>query len=315
MRASNVTIRQLRALSEIARTGKVVSAARALNLTPPAVTLQLKALEDEFGVSLFDRAADGMRVTDAGLAVLDAARAIDEQLRVMQDRIDSLRGVRAGRLALGVVSTAKYFAPRIMAAFGGAFPELEIGLKVGNRAEIIAALSDHAIDIALMGRPPRNVPVRAQMFGDHPLVIIAAPDHPLRGRRDVPRQRIAEEKFLVREAGSGTRMSLEIYFADSPAKLENIGIEMGSNETIKQAVMAGLGVGFISAHTIAAEVETERLVVLDVEGLPIRRQWFSVWRSDRSATPAMEAFTRFLINEGARFLPVVAPLYREQPAR
>ncbi len=139
------------------------------------------------------------------------------------------------------------------------------------------------------------------------MIIVAPPDHPLRNARQTTRERIAQETFLVRESGSGTRISLEIYLSEVPGKLENIGIEMGSNETIKQAVMAGLGIAFISAHTVAAEVESGRLVVLDVEGLPIRRQWFSVSRADRSATPAMERFTHFLATQGASFLPMIAP--------
>lgn len=304
-------MRQLRAIGEIARAGKIVNAAKALSLTPPAVTLQLKQTEEMLGISLFDRTPDGMRPTAAGLAAIETAQAIEEQLRVLADRIDAIKGVRRGSLRLGVVSTAKYFAPRIMAAFSQDFPDIEIALTIGNRADTIGALSNHDIDIAIMGRPPKTVPVRASMFGDHPLVIIAPPDHPLVGAKDISKERIAQEKFLVREPGSGTRISLEIFFSDVGWKLENIGPEMGSNETIKQAVMAGLGIAFISAHTIAAEVESGRLVVLDVEGMPIRRHWFSVSRSDRSMTPAMDAFSTFLETKGVRFLPVLPILYRE----
>ncbi|CCF18399.1 HTH-type transcriptional regulator cbbR [Pseudorhizobium banfieldiae] len=306
----NLTLRQLRSIVRIAEEGKIASAAKYLGVTAPAVTLQLQALEEELGTSLFDRTTAGMRPTAAGLAAIDAAHAIEEQLLLLAERIDAIRGVRRGHLRLGVVSTAKYFAPRIIAEFGREFPGLDIDLKVGNRAEIIGALSDHAVDIALMGRPPKNIPVRAQVFGDHPLVIISAPDHPLAGARDISRERIAKERFLVREPGSGTRISLEVFFAPVPSKLENIGSEMGSNETIKQAVMAGLGVAFISAHTIEAEVQAGRLRVLDVEGTPIRRQWFAVSRSDRSPTSAGEAFLTFLSQKGAQYLPLALPLYR-----
>jgi len=311
----NLTLKQLRAVNRIAADRKIVSAAKHLGLTASAVTLQVQALEDELGLALFDRLAEGMRPTAAGLAAIEAARAIEEQLLLLSDRVAALKGLTRGHLRLGVVSTAKYFAPRIIAAFGRDYPGLDIDLKVGNRSETIQALDAHAVDIALMGRPPKNVPVRAQVFGDHPLVIIAPPDHPLTGTREISCERIASEKFLVREPGSGTRISLEIFFSRVAAKLENIGVEMGSNETIKQAVMAGLGVAFISAHTIEAEVQSGRLVILDVEGTPIRRQWFSVARSDRNETPAMQAFSAFLAKKGAQFLPVATPLYREQTAR
>ena len=170
-------------------------------------------------------------------------------------------------------------------------------LAVGNRAETIASLRNHDVDIALMGRPPKDVPVRASAFGDHPLVIIAPPDHPMAAARDISKERIAEEHFLIREPGSGTRISLEIFLADVPGRIDDLGIEMGSNETIKQAVMAGLGIAFISAHTIASEVEAGRLVILDVVGMPIRRQWFAVMRVDHAISPAMATFHDFLMRK------------------
>ena len=154
--------------------------------------------------------------------------------------------------------------------------------------------------------------MRASAFGDHPLVIIAAPDHPLAKARDISKERIAEETFLIREPGSGTRISLEIFFADIPGRIDDLGIEMGSNETIKQAVMAGLGIAFISAHTIAMEVEFGRLAVLDVIGMPIRRQWFAVMRADRAISPAMATFHDFLMQKGAAHLPLLAKLYPDE---
>lgn len=305
----NISLKQLRAIAEVASRGKIVNAANSLNLTPPAVTIQIKQAEDEIGLELFDRTASGMRPTTAGLAVIEAAQAIQERLRVLGDEIDAIKGVRAGSLRLGVVSTAKYFAPRLMAAFMQHYPDIDVRLLIGNRAEIVEMLRDHDIDVALMGRPPRSVPVTAAPFGDHPLVIIAAPGHPLAKAHDISKERIAEETFLIREPGSGTRISLEIFFAEMPGRLDDLGVEMGSNETIKQAVMAGLGIAFISAHTIEMEVEFGRLAVLDVEGMPIRRQWFGVMRSDRAVSPAMKTFNSFLMNQGAAQLPLLGKLY------
>jgi DNA-binding transcriptional LysR family regulator len=273
------------------------------------VTIQLRQVEEEVGLSLFDRTQDGMRPTAAGLAVIDAAQAIDERLRLLSDQLDAIKGLRAGSMRLGVVSTAKYFAPRLMAAFMKEHRDIEMQLVVGNRAETIASLKNHDVDMAVMGRPPKDVPVRATAFGDHPLVIIASPDHPLAAARDISKERIAEEHFLIREAGSGTRISLEIFLSDVPGRIDELGVEMGSNETIKQAVMAGLGVAFISAHTIALEIETGRLVILDVVGMPIRRQWYGVMRADRAISPAMAAFQDFLMRKGAMHLPLVGKLY------
>lgn len=299
----NLTLKQLRALSAIGRTRKIVSAAKELNLTPPAVTLQLQQLEEETGFRLFDRTSDGLRPTDAGQAMLDTAAQVWALLAAGEDRLAALKGLSAGRVAVGVVSTAKYFAPNLVAAFAKAHPGVELRLRVGNRDDIIAALREFQIDVAIMGTGPRDLPVEAASIGDHPLIIVAPPDHPLAAARGIPKARMAEEVFLTREEGSGTRTSMEVYLDGLPRRSGALRIEMGSNETIKQAVMAGLGIAFISAHTVAAEIETGRLVNLDVEGLPVRRQWFVVRRADKAMMPAAEAFAAFLSKEGGRFLP------------
>lgn len=305
----NLTLRQFRAIQAIATSGKIVNAARLLGLSAPAVTIQLRQVEEEAGIELFDRTNEGMRPTAAGLVFIEAAQMIEERLRVLEDQIDAIKGVRIGTLKLGVVSTAKYFAPRLMAAFMKEHPDIEMQLSIGNRAETIASLKGHDVDIALMGRPAKDIPVRASAFGDHPLVIIAPPDHPLADMRDISKERIAQENFLIREPGSGTRISLEIFLGEVPGRLDDLGVEMGSNETIKQAVMAGLGIAFISAHTIASEVEAGRLVILDVVGMPIRRQWFAVTRSDHAISPAMATFHDFLMRKGAMYLPLFGKLY------
>ena len=302
---SEFTLRQLRTLASVHRNGRIIGASKELGLTQPAVSLQIKEAENIAGTALFDRTAEGMRPTAAGRAVIDAALAIEERLRVLTDEVRAIAGGRRGQLRLGVVSTAKYFAPSIMAAFKREHPDVEMTLNVGNRAEMIASLRDHMVDVALMGRPPREVAVRAVIFGDHPFVIIAPPDHPLAGLRGVTKEQLVQENFLVREPGSGTRMALDIYLSELPGRADAPGIEMGSNETIKQAVMAGLGIALISAHTIALEVEQKRLAVLDVEGMPIRRQWFSISRAERSLTPVMKSFEDFLQLRGAAFLPRV----------
>jgi DNA-binding transcriptional LysR family regulator len=296
----NLTLKQLRAVRAVARDRKIATAASRLGLTPSAVTLQIKEVERELGISLFDRTGDGVHPTHSGLAVVEAVRLIEARLQELSEDIDSIKGLRKGTLTLGVVSTAKYFAPRLMASFMKLYPGITMKLMVGNRAEIVAALEMRSIDIALMGRPPRGLPVRAVVIGDHPLVIIAAPDHPLASKTGISKTRIAQEHFLVREAGSGTRTSLEFYFVDIPGQMDRPRTEMGSNETIKQAVMAGLGIAFLSSHTIELELELERLVVLDVEGMPVHRQWFLVSREDRPLSHALHAFQSFVVSETAR---------------
>ena len=174
---------------------------------------------------------------------------------------------------MGVISTAKYFAPRALAIFSKEHPGVDVRLMVGNRDMVLTALRDFTIDFAVAGRPPEDMAIDRAAIGNNPHIIIGPPDHPLAGRRRIPLARFAGETFLLREEGSGTRMLMERLFAESGLS-PNIGMEIGSNETIKQAVMAGLGVALISAHTVAAELEDGRLISFDVPGLPIVRQWF-----------------------------------------
>lgn len=303
-----ITLRQLRAVLAVNRLGKINLAARELGLTPSAVTLQIQQAEAELESILFDRTRDGFRATAAGLAVIAAAQAIDARLNQLADELTGVRQSGRGILRFGAVSTAKYFAPALAAAFMTEFPGIEVRLRIGNRAAIVADLAERNVDVALMGRPPWQVSVQSFLIGEHPLVIIAAPGHPLAAERHISKRRIAEETFLVREQGSGTRNSLELFFADVPGRTDRLGPEFGSNESIKQSVMAGLGVAFISAHTIATEVALGRLMILDVIDTPVRRQWFTVNLLDRSPSPAMAAFGEFIARRGAEFLPVVARL-------
>jgi len=305
----NLTLRQLRSIQAIEKTGKISIAARSLGLTAPAVTLQLKQVEDSNDVLLFERATKGMRITTAGKAFLAAAGEIAEVLRQLEDKIGAIKGGKSGRIRLGIVSTAKYFAPYMVAAFAKMHPDVEVIMTVGNHEQLIELVHSHEVDIFIMGRPPKGINVTSFIFGDHPFVVIAPPDHALAQTRNINKERIAEEIFLVREKGSGTRVSLEIYLSEIPGKLDDLGIETDSNETIKQSVMAGMGVGFISAHTIAQEVETGRLVILDVEGMPIKRQWFCVTRQGRTISPAMALFQDFLQAHGKQYFPNFPTLY------
>lgn len=299
----NATLKQLRSVAAIIRTGRIASAAKELNLTTPAITSQLKLLETELGVTLFDRTQQGMRPTAAGWEVFRTASRIADLLGECEGRISDLKGLRSGVVTVGVASTGKYFAPRLMAAFMRAHAPIEVKLNIGNREAIILALRDYAVDLAIMGRPPRDFAVDATPLGEHPLIVVAPPDHPLCGRRGIAKEELVGERFLVREVGSGTRAAFDIFFADIGGRDGAAGIEMGSNETIKQAVMAGLGIALISGHTVAIELADGRLSALDVVGLPIKREWFVVHRADRTMSTAAGAFLDFLRARGAEFLP------------
>jgi DNA-binding transcriptional LysR family regulator len=303
----NVTLRQLRSLTALARAGSVTQAAEILHLTPPAVTLQLQALQQAAGMPLVERSPSGMVLTEAGLEVAAAARRVDAILAECEAALGDLSGNRRGAVAVGITSTAKYLAPRALGAFSRSHPGLDLRLSVGNRAETIAGLRDHSIDLAIMGQPPDELAVEATLIGPHPHVVVTQPDHPLAGRTRLSPVALEQELFLVREQGSGTRSLMQRFFADAGVA-PRIGMELGSNETIKQAVVAGLGIAFLSAHTIELEVQTGRLAILDVVGLPAMRQWFVVHMADRRLTLAARALHVFLVEEGAQYLPDLSAL-------
>lgn len=302
----HVTLKQLRALAAVMRSGSFAGAAEILHVTPPAVTVQMRQLEEAAGLPLVERLPEGIRVTAAGREVLAAVERIELALEDCRQALDSLGTAGRGEVAVGVISTAKYFAPRALAAFLKRHPGLSLKLWIGNRREIIEALAAGRIDVAVMGRPPEDLAVRQTAIGAHPHVIIAAPDHPLAARAGLVPADLSGETFLLREQGSGTRILMERLFAAHGVQAE-VGQEIGSNETIKQAVMAGLGLAFISAHTVAAELADGRLVTLDVAGLPILREWYVVHLADRRLLPAPLALAEFLAAEGNGFLPRLPP--------
>ncbi|CAH2601915.1 HTH-type transcriptional regulator CbbR [Rhodovastum atsumiense] len=299
-----VTLKQLRAFAAVIRTGTVAGAADVLAVTSPAVSQQLRQLEEGLGVPLAERTAGGMRATAAGQEVLGALGRIEAALADCMGAIDALRGMQGGRVVVGAISTAKYFVPRALAAFMRSQPGVDIRLLVGNRSDIIGALRDLEIDIAVMGRTPEDFPVVRAVIGPHPHVLIAPPDHPLAGAGRISLSALAGETILLREAGSGTRELLRTLLAGAGLD-PGMGMEMGSNETIKQAVMAGMGVALLSAHTVAAELADGRLVALDLPGLPVLRQWYVVRSREKRLLPPAQALWDHLAAHGAAFLPEV----------
>jgi len=301
-----LTLKQLTTIREVAQSGTIAAAASHLSVTAAALTSRIKLLEEDAGVALFDRIGGRLKLTDAGHEVVSVATRIDLMLTELNNTLAAQRGTHAGRVTVGVVSTAKYFAPRLIAAFARAHPAIEISISVGNRAEIIESLRDYAIDVALMGRPPLDFPVVSELVGPHPQVVVAPPDHRLVSKAHIDRSELANESFLVREEGSGSRNIFDYFFDGIVVRPSRVNVEIGSNETIKQAVMAGLGLTLISAHTIEAEVAQGRLVVLDINGLPIIRQWFTVRRGNRILTPSALLMWDFIVKEGRSFLPCLS---------
>jgi DNA-binding transcriptional LysR family regulator len=301
-----ITLKQLRALLAVVECGGVASAAERLGVTPPAVSTQLRVLEATLGGPLFRR--PGMKLTEIGEEVLRAAARVDATVEGSIKRLDALKAGRSGRVVLGAVSTGKYFAPHLVALLRRQAPGVEVALRVGNRREVIEGLACGRIDIAVMGRPPREPAVEAHVLGEHPHVWIAAPDHPLVSAGRVGADRLLDELVLSRESGSGTRMLLERLLDRAGGGRAYERLEFDSNETIKQAAMAGLGVALISAHTVVAELGSRRLALLDVEGAPIMRRWFALHLAAEPLSPAGRAVLDFIIGCEGGFLPRLAAL-------
>jgi DNA-binding transcriptional LysR family regulator len=304
----HVSLRQLRVFEAVARHNSYTRAAEELHLSQPAVSMQVRQLEDEIGLPLFERLGKQVVVTEAGREVFHYSRAIGQSLREMEEVLESLKGVSRGSLRIAVASTVNYFAPRLMAIFQQRHPGIGLRLDVTNRESLVQMLDSNSVDLVLMGVPPRNVEVEAEAFMDNPLVVIAPPDHPLAGERGIPLARLAEETFVMREEGSGTRQAMERFFSEHGQTIRH-GMQMTRNEAVKQAVRSGLGLSVVSLHTIELELETGRLVTLNVEGFPDRRQWYLVYRRGKRLSPAAGAFRDFVLTEAA----AIAAPYRPKP--
>jgi DNA-binding transcriptional LysR family regulator len=259
----------------------------------------VKLLEEEVGLPLFEQIGRKVHLAPAGVELLRYTDQAMELLRQASESLAAMRGLKRGVLKLGAVSTAKYFAPSLLSAFTPAYPEVTIKFEVGNREEIIQQLAANEIDLVIMGRPPRELDTVAEPFAKHPLVIIASPTHPLAAKRRIRLNQLASEGFLIREEGSGTRASMERVFGEREVPFR-VSMEVSSNETIKQAVMANMGISFISSHTVGLELAAGKLVILDVVGLPIIRDWYVIHLRDKVLAPIPAAFRTFLLEHGAR---------------
>jgi DNA-binding transcriptional LysR family regulator len=305
-----VTLRQLRAFAEAARQHSFARAAAALHVTQPAISMQIRDLEAAVGLPLFERAGRAVQLTTTGEYFLVYARRMLATLKEAEDTIARLRGLKGGRVVIGMVGTAEHFLPRLLTRFRGEHPGIEVRLQVGNRDQLVRALHGNDVDLAVMGRAPRELAARSEPFAAHPLTVIAPADHPLARRRDLEPEAVRDESFIVREAGSGTRAAMEEFF-DAHGLAPPAIMEMSGNETIKQAVQAGMGLAFLSLHTVAGELARGELCALDIRGLPLMRRWHIVSLQARPLAPAAEAFRYFVLEEGERLL---AELFGARPA-
>jgi DNA-binding transcriptional LysR family regulator len=302
MALRHTTLRQLQVFESVARNLSFSRAAAELHLTQPAVSMQVKLIEAQAGLPLFERLGKKIFLTEAGAELHQHSRVIAQQLRDAEEALAARRGLSQGRLIITMVSTAKYMVPPLLARFLKQHPGVTVKLSAFNREVVLKQLADNEVDLAIMGRTPEGMGAVAEPFARHPHVVIAAPGHALAKKRRIPLARLAQETFLIREPGSGTRGLLERLFAEHRLPL-NVSMEMPSNETIKQAVQAGMGISLLSLHTIGLELKTRHLVVLDVQGLPIVRDWHVVHLAAKRLSPAAQAFKEFLLSSAGRFVP------------
>lgn len=292
----HLTIRQLKIFDAVARHLSHSRAAKELYLSQPAVSMQIKQLEHSVGLPLFDQVGKQIHLTEAGQEMLHYTRNIAQQLEEMDAMFSEMKGLEHGRLNISAVSTASYFMPQLLAKFIQQYPKISVSLHVANRDAIIKLLADNSVDLAIMGQPPEGADMLSQPFMQNPLVVIAALNHPLTEVRNIKPKQLAQETFLLREQGSGTRGVVERYFASHHLKLPT-HMEMDTNEAIKQSVQAGMGLGIISMHCIELELEIKRLQVLNVEHFPIMRHWHVVHRKNKRLSTAANAFNQFLLSD------------------
>ncbi|MDE2607921.1 MAG: LysR family transcriptional regulator [Burkholderiales bacterium] len=297
----NATLRQLKVFEAVARHRSYSRAAEELHLTQPAVSTQVGKLEEHAGLPLFEQLGKKIHLTAAGEQMLQSSREIIQKFQEAEEAMARFKGVSGGRLNVSVISAGDYFFPRLLVEFAQRHAGVTFNFGVCNREELLAQLKENRTDLAVMVRPPEDEDTIAVPFAPHPYVIVAPPSHRLAATPRIPVTRIVREPFVVREKGSDTWNSMVEAFGSHLPEL-NIAMEIRSTETIKQAVIAGMGVSFLSAHTVSRELQSGSLVVLDVQGFPLMLNWFVVYRRGKRLPPVALAFKNFLLADGAALI-------------
>jgi DNA-binding transcriptional LysR family regulator len=292
----HLSLRQISLFESVARHLSYTRAAEEMHLTQPAVFTQVKQLEENIGLPLLERIGKRMHLTSAGQEVLATCRETLAGLERLEMRLADMQGLKRGRLRIAIVTTAKYLIPRLLGEFCARYPGIEAALIVSNREQLLARLADNEDDLAILGAPPDSLDVTATPIADNPLVVLARHDNPLASGGKVTLEQIAEEPFILREKGSGTRLAAERHFAAHGLQLK-VRMEMGSNEAIKQAIAGGLGVSILSSHAIALEGISGLIRPLDVEGFPLMRKWYVAYPKGKHLSAVAETFLEYLLRD------------------
>ncbi len=293
MQLRHATLHQLRIFSAVARHGSFARAAEALHLSPPTLSLQVKQLSETVGQPLFEQLGKKIYLTAAGQTLAAACQDIESRIERLSQDLAALQGVERGSLKIAILTTVQYSVPKLLGGFCAAHPGIEVAMFVGNRENLLQRLGQNQDDLYIMGQPPEQMDVVCENFADNPLVLVAPPEHPLVGQRNIPPQRLVDEPFILREPGSGTRLTAEKFFASHGVALKN-RLEVGSDEAIKQTVAGGLGLAVLSATTVVSELALKELVLLDVQGFPLIRRWHVVYPTGKRLSAAATAFKAWL---------------------
>lgn len=293
MNLRHATLHQLRIFHAVAEHGSFARAAEALHLSPPTLSLQVKQLSETVGQPLFEQLGKKIYLTPAGKTLAEASGDIQLRLDRLSEDLAALQGIERGNLKLAILTTVKYTVPKLLGGFCAAHPGIDVAMVVGNRENLLQRLANNQDDLYIMGQPPEQLDVLCEPFADNPLVLVAPPGHPLVGKKRIAPARLRDEPFILREPGSGTRLTTEKFFATHEISLKN-RLEVGSNEAIKQTVAGGLGLAVLSAHTVTAELALGELVQLDVKGFPLIRRWHVVVPRGKRPSAAARAFREWL---------------------
>ena len=303
----HATLRQLKVFEAVARLLSFSRAAEELHLTQPAVSTQVRKLEEHAGNALFEQFGKKIYLTPAGAELLQIGRAIIQQFEAAESAMTQFKGVSGGRLNVGVISAGDYFFPRLLVDFASRHRGVKLNFTVHNREGLLIHIADNLTDLAIMVRPPADLDTVNEPFAPHPYVVVAAANHPLVGVKRIPVARLMHEPFVIREKGSDTRNSMEEALDGQLAGV-HVAMEIRSTETIKQAVIAGMGVSFVSAHTVSQELKSGSLSVLDVQGLPLVLNWYVVHRRTKRLPPVAQAFKDFLASDGTALISQIVPV-------
>jgi DNA-binding transcriptional LysR family regulator len=295
MNLRHATLHQLRIFHAVAQHNSFARAAEALHLSPPTLSLQVKQLSETIGQPLFEQLGKKIFLTAAGTTLAGACADIEARMERLSQDLSALQGVERGTFKLAILTTVKYTVPKLLGGFCAAHPGIEVAMVVGNRENLLQRLANNQDDLYIMGQPPDNMDLVSEPFADNPLVLVAPPDHPLADKKRITPKHLASEPFIMREPGSGTRLTAEKFFAEHHINLRN-RLEVGSNEAIKQTVAGGLGLAVLSATTVVSEIALGELVQLDVQGFPLIRRWHVVYPRGKHLSAATLAFKQWLFD-------------------